>query len=93
MRSEGYCTCFVCLCLSPLILALQGSSRLISDANGSSTTRARKSYVAILLKLWRLRYMALKQATKPYLPPQTATDSDSVEHWQFYDGEARVLEL
>ena len=44
MRSEGYCTWFVCLCvsLSPLILALQGPSRLISDTNGSSATRARK---------------------------------------------------
>jgi len=34
--------------------------------------------------------MALKQlqATKP--PTSTdATDSGSVEHWQFYDGEAR----
>jgi len=50
MRSEGYCTWFVCLsvcvcvcvCLSPLILTLQGPSRLISDTNGSSATRARK---------------------------------------------------
>ena len=35
--------------------------------------------------------MALKQATKPPIPPRTA-DSGSVEHWQFYDGEAGVLE-
>jgi len=32
----------VCVCLSPLILALQGPSRLISDTNGSNATRARK---------------------------------------------------
>ena len=32
----------LCVCLSPLILALQGPSRLISDTNGSSATRARK---------------------------------------------------
>jgi len=35
--------------------------------------------------------MALKQG-QSHLPPRTATDSGSVEHWQFYDGEARVLE-
>jgi len=27
-----------------------------------------------------------------HLPPRTATDSGLVEHWQFYDGEAQVLE-
>ena len=27
-----------------------------------------------------------------YLPPRTANDSGSVEHWQFNDGDARVLE-
>jgi len=44
-----------------------------------------------MLKRRRSRDMALKQATKP--PTSTdATDSGSVEHWQFYDGEARVLE-
>jgi len=39
----GLCV-FVCLsvCLSPPILALQGPSRLISDTNGSSATRAQK---------------------------------------------------
>jgi len=45
MRSEGYLVCVsVCVfvCLSPLILALQGPSRLISDTNGSSATSARK---------------------------------------------------
>ena len=92
MHSEGYCTWFVCLCvcLSPLILTLQGPSRLISDTNSSSATRARK-VVAILLKRWRSRDMVLKQVTKS--PTSTdATDSGSVEHWQFYDGEARVLE-
>ena len=37
------CVCVrVCVCLSPLILALQGPNRLISDTNGSSATRARK---------------------------------------------------
>jgi len=36
-------TWFVCLCvLSLLILALQGPSRLISDTNGPSATRAQK---------------------------------------------------
>jgi len=32
----------VCVCLSPLFLALQGPSQLISDTNGSSATRAWK---------------------------------------------------
>jgi len=35
--------------------------------------------------------MALKQETKPPTSTDT-TDSGSEEHWQFYDGEARVLE-
>ena len=35
--------------------------------------------------------MALKQATKPPTSTDT-TDSGSVENWQFYDGEAQVLE-
>ena len=41
----GLCVCesvSLCVCVSPLILALQGPSRLISDTNGSSATRARK---------------------------------------------------
>jgi len=33
----------VCVSVSTLIFALQGPSRLISDTNGSSATRARKS--------------------------------------------------
>jgi len=51
----GLCVC-VCVCvrLSPLILALQGPSRLISDTNGSSATRARR----------HLGDMALKQGDK-----------------------------
>jgi len=36
-----YLVC-VSVCLSPLILTLQGPSRLISDTNGSSATKARK---------------------------------------------------
>jgi len=41
----GLCVCVcvcVSVCLSPLILFLQGPSRLISDTNGSSAARARK---------------------------------------------------
>ena len=34
--------------------------------------------------------MALNRR-QSHLPPRTATDSGSVEKWQFYDGEARVL--
>ena len=91
MRSEGYCTwlcvcvsvCCVsvclCVCLSPVILALQGPSRLISDTNGSSATRARKV-------MWQF---CSDKATYLHGP---LTDSGSVEQWQFYDGEARVLE-
>jgi len=41
----GLCVC-VCVCVSvclpPLILSQQEPSRLISDTNGSSATRARK---------------------------------------------------
>ena len=33
----GWC---VCVCVSPLILSLQGPSQLISDTNGASATRA-----------------------------------------------------
>ena len=44
MRSEGYCSWFVCVCVcvSPLILALQATRRPISDTNGFRTTRAWK---------------------------------------------------
>jgi len=73
-RGLLYLVC-VSVCLSPLILALQGPSRLISNTNGSSATRARKvTYVAILLKRRHSRDMALKQATKP----PTSTD-----HYRF----------
>ena len=49
MRSEGYGTWSVCLsvclsvCVSTLILALQATKLLMSDTNGFSATRARKS--------------------------------------------------
>ena len=38
----------VCVCLSPLILALQAPNRLMNDTNDSSTTSARKI-------MWRFR--------------------------------------
>ena len=65
----GLCVC-VCFCLSPLILALQGPSRLISNTNGSGATRARKLMWRFCLnggvrEIWRS-----KQATKP----PTSTD-------------------
>ena len=41
MRSEGYGS-RLCVCLSPLILALQAPNRLMSNNNGSSTTSTRK---------------------------------------------------
>ena len=92
MHSEGYllglcvsvCVC-VCVCLSPLILALQGPSRLISNTNGSSTTRAR-------IVMWRFCLNGGVRKIWRHLPPRTTTDSGSVERWQFYDGEGRVLE-
>jgi len=100
MRSEGYCTWFVCLsvCVSVCV-----SVSTYSRATGTKPAHQRyqrlwrnkgsKNYVAILLKRRRSRDMALKQATlESHLPPRTATDAGSVEHWQFYDGEARVLE-
>jgi len=53
----GLCVC-VSVCLSPVILALQGPSQLISDTNGSSATRARKVMWRFCLKggireIWR----------------------------------------
>ena len=42
MRSEGYYTWSVCVCLSTTILALQATRRLMSNTNSFSATRARK---------------------------------------------------
>ena len=44
MRSEGYCTWFVCqcVCVWTTILTLQATIRLSNDTNGLSATRARK---------------------------------------------------
>ena len=56
-RGLLYLVC-VSVCLSPLILALQGPSRLISDTNDSSATRARKDMWRFCLnggvrEIWR----------------------------------------
>ena len=50
MRSEGYCSCPVCLsvCVSTTILGLQATRRFMSDTNSFSATRARKL-------MWRFR--------------------------------------
>ena len=42
MRSEGYGSRSVSVCLSPTILALQATRRLMSDTNSFSATRAKK---------------------------------------------------
>ena len=51
MRSEGYGSRSVCLCVcvSPLILALQAPNLLMNDNNGFSATSVRKV-------MWRFRY-------------------------------------
>ena len=86
MRSKGYCTWFVCLCVSVSTYSRPtGTKPAHQQYQRLSRNKGSKSYVAILLKWRRLRDMALKQG-QSHLPPRTATNSGSVEHGQIYDG-------
>jgi len=99
MRSEGYCTWFVCLCVCVCVcvcvcLHLFSPYRDQAGSSAIPTALAQQgleNYVVILLKRRRSRDIALNRR-QSHLPPRTATDSGSVEQWQFYDGEAQVLE-
>ena len=86
-RGLLYLVCVsVCVCLSPLILSLQGPSRLISDTNGSSATRARK----VMWRFCGVREYGVKTGDKATClhRPQPIQAQWNI----FYDGEARVLE-
>jgi len=82
----------VCVCVSVSTYSLPtGTKPAHQRYQRLQRNKGSKNYVAILLKRRRSRAMALNRR-QSHLPPRTATDSGSVEHWQFCDGEARVLE-